>query len=692
LVGDSSSAKFAPVASCEQFTMKWTHAVVVLLFLARVAQAQQGADAFVRDVRPLLEKYCTGCHGASNPKGGIDLAARTGREKPQDWKEVWERVRRKQMPPSDHAQPTAPERERLLTWIEHVFAQEKLAGFADPGPLRPRRLNSREYANTVRDLFVTGGKASIRKTSFAPQKGGMISLYRMFPPPDHPTQFVTRFLPHDTNDGGFDTLAESLTLPPFHVEKQLRATKVLLDEMYALNAKQPSSYQWPLYQSVWKLQNGPFPKGMNQRQAVAAFVRDFAERAFRRPVSSVEANKYVQLFERAQTEGEDFEGSIRLAIQGILVAPSFTLLWSDQEAGNADSPVRALSDHELAARLSYFLWSTMPDRELAQLADKRQLSDATAVEAQVRRMMADWRSRDGLLLGFLAQWLQLDRLDRAQPDAEKFAGYFQNNLGDLMTQEILLFADAIVVEDRSILEFIDADWGFLCSPLAEHYGIRDFPGKKSTNSEQPPWYRVSFSDKRRGGVLTMGKVLTGTSQPLRTSPVHRGKWVLETVLGLPPPPPPPEVDNVLQEEPGGKQSLTVPQLMARHRANPSCFGCHQMIDPLGVALETFDPTGKWRDKDNGQPVDARGEWLEGITFNGVVELKKVLMSRKDEFTRGFVEKMLAYALGRKLDYYDVATVDRITSAVRKDGYKFSRVVIEVALSHPFRNCRVSARK
>jgi hypothetical protein len=396
---------------------------------------------------------------------------------------------------------------------------------------------------------------------------------------------------------------------------------------------------------------------------------------------------------------------MRLPLQAILVAPGFSVLWSDPrhpplppgEGKEGGQPVRPLNDHELAARLSYFLWSTLPDQELVKLADKGQLRDERVFDAQVRRMIGDWRSRDGLLLGFLMQWLQLDRLDRAQPDADKYPAYFQNNLGDQMTQELLLFADAIVVEDRSILEFIDADWGFLSYPLAEHYGVKEFPGKK-TGVDQPPWYRIKYSStplsggegkgvRVRGGVLTMGKVLTGTSQPLRTSPVHRGKWVLESILGTPPPPPPPDVDNVLKEEPDGKKKLTVPQLMARHRDNPSCVACHQMIDPLGLAFESFDPTGKWRDKDQDQPIDTRGELVDGAKFNGVVELKAVLMARKDEFTRGFVEKMLTYALGRKLDYYDVATVNRITQAVKDDGYRFGRVVVEVARSYPFRSCR-----
>ncbi len=669
--------------------------VALLAVTGQLSAQDKGKSPLAADyggaIRPLLTKYCSSCHGATKPKGGLDLASRNGAEKPDHWKDTWERLRSRHMPPSGKPQPTAVEREKMLAWIESVFANATLAGHADPGPLRPRRLNVREYANTIRDLFVTGARSSVRNTSFAPLKDGRISMYRMFPPPEHPTQFVVRFLPQDTSDGGFDTIAEGLSIPPFHVEKHLRATKVLLEDMVTLNVKRPSSYQWPLYASVLKLEKGSPPKGMTQRQAVAAFLKDFASRAFRRPVSTEEAERYAKLFDQAQAKGEDFESSIRMPLQAILVAPGFTLLWSDQGQAKADMPVRALNDHEMATRLSYFLWSTMPDQELVKLADKGQLRDEKVFDAQVRRMMGDWRSRDGLLLGFLMQWLQLDRLDRAAPDAEKFPAYFQNNLGDQMKQELLLFADAIVVEDRSILEFIDADWGFLSYPLAEHYGVKDFPGKKTTNDE-PPWYRVKYADKRRGGVLTMGKVLTGTSQPLRTSPVHRGKWVLETILGTPPPPPPPEVDNVLKEEPDGKKKLTVPQLMARHRDNPSCFACHQLIDPLGIAFEGLDPTGKWRDKDQDQPIDTRAELVDGTKFNGIAELKTVLISRKDEFTRGFVEKMLTYALGRQLDYYDVATVNRITQAVKDDGYRFSRVVIEVARSYPFRNCRANDTK
>jgi mono/diheme cytochrome c family protein len=654
------------------------------------------ADAYARDVGPLLNKYCVGCHGEKKAKAKLNLQAWKGDEKPQAWKEVWQRLRSRQMPPPDQPQPTAPERERLLAWIEGIFARHTLDGQPDPGPLRPRRLNVREHMNTLRDLAVGKGAAQPRRVVYSkPKPDGSISTYdSIIPPhvPEHPCAFVARTLPQDTNEGGFDTIGENLSIPPFLLEKYLRCSKLLLDDMFTLNPKRGEGYQWPLYSAVMKVQKGPYPKGMTQRQALVSFLRELASRAFRRPVTAEEVEKYAKLFDQAQQDGQDFEASIRLPLQAILVSPRFVVLCANPrnpEEGKDAAPVRPLDDYELATRLSYFLWSSLPDQQLFQAAQQGRLKDAEVLEQQVGRMLNDRRITDGLLKGFLCQWLQLEKLERATPDAGKYAFYFQNNLGELNSQELLLFVDAVMVEDRSILEFVSADWGFLCYPLAEHYGIEKFPGKKPPSNAQPPWYRVSFTDPRRGGVLTMGKVLTGTSQPLRTSPVHRGKWVLETILGTPPPPPPPEVDNVLKEEKDVAKKLTVPQLMERHRANPACYSCHRMIDPLGIALETFDPIGKWRDRDQDQPIDARGAPVDGKEFNGVGELKAVLLSRKEDFVRCFVEQMLAFALGRKLEYYDVATVKQITQAVALDNYKFSRVVVEVAKSYPFRYRRAT---
>ena len=653
-------------------------------------ESKLSAD-YGRDIRPLLTKYCFSCHGSKKASAALNLESLQGQEiltKPKVWKKVWERVRTHQMPPPERAHPTFADRQRMVAWIEEVFVHATLDGQRDPGPLSARRLNVREMMNTLRDLAVTNAKPSVRKTSFEPLKDGRISLYRMLPPPDHPCDFVPRMLPQDTNDGGFDTIADNLSLPPFLMEKYLRTTKVLLDDVYSTKGRETNGrYNWPFREELDRLEKGP-PKGLTPRQGLVKLLQSFATRAFRRPVSADEVEKYAKLFDLAQKKGANFETSIRLPLQAILVSPNFVLLWNADGAKDVPGPVRPLNDYELATRLSYFIWSSMPDRELFQLADKGQLRDDKVLDAQIRRMMGDWRSRDGLLFGFLMQWLQVDRLERANPDAEKYASYFQNNLSELMTQEMMLFADAIMVEDRSILEFIDADWGFISYPLAVHYGLENFPGKKQPPGTLPNWYRVKFPDKRRGGVLTMGKVLTGTSQSLRTSPVARGKWMLETFLATPPPPPPPDVDNVLREEKQDKKELTVRQRMEKHRTDVNCVSCHRLIDPLGMALEKFDPVGRWRESDQGQPIDTSGELVDGKKFKGIEELKGVLLSRKEDFTHAFVQHMLAYALGRKLDYYDAKTVREITAQVASDDYKFSRVVMEIAKSYSFRYRRV----
>ena len=637
-----------------------------------------------RDVQSLLAKYCQGCHGENKPKAGLNLVALRGQEKPQAWKGVWERVRSRHMPPPGKPQPTAAERALLLDWIEAGFAQHKLDGQPDSGPLRPRRLNVREYRNTLRDLVITGGKPQQWRANFADKKDGSVSLYQVYPPPEHPFAYTSRILPQDTSDGGFDTVGDNLSIPPFLMEKYFRATKVLLDDLFSQKGS-----QWNLRNLVEKAERGPHRKGVTPREALQGFLREFASRAFREPVTTAEVDRYLKLFDQAQARGENFDSSIRLSLQAILISPRFVVLWSDAKSAESKDVVQPLSDHELAARLSYFLWSSVPDQELLKAAEQGKLREAQVLEQHTRRMLKDIRVTDGLLEGFLCQWLQLDRLDRAAPDAERYPFYFRNNLAELMACELRFFTDAILVEDRSILEFIDADWGFTCYHLAKHYGIENFKWKQPPGSAAPPWYRVKFADKRRGGVLTMGKVLTGTSQPTRTSPVHRGKWVLETILGTPPPPPPPDVDNVLKEEKAeGKKSLTVRQLLERHRANPACFSCHQTIDPLGMPFESFDPVGRWRDRDGEQLIDAGGALADGTKVKDVEELKTLLLSRKDEFVRCFVEQMLTYALGRKLEFYDAPTVKQISRAVSEDGYKLSRVVVGVVRSYPFRHLRV----
>lgn len=653
----------------------------------------------------LLEKYCVMCHAEDTSGGRLSLSDHSALTRPEVWSHIRRRLVAGEMPPAEAAQPTAEERRLLLTHAETLIAGHRIEGQPDPGPWSPRRLNVRELRNMFRDLAVANDRPQPRKATYATKPDGTVNLYHaVIPPPEHPCAFVARVLPGDTQDGGFDAIGENLSIPPFLLEKYFRASKLLLDECFSPKGKdEHGRYRWRLRELIDKAESGPLPRGVDtRREGVARFLQEFASRAFRRPTTPAELESYLSLFDKSQAAGDDFQTSIRLSLTAILVSPRFAILWSDSAPPVASSEatretrqiVRPLDDYELAARLAIFLWSSVPDRTLTELAEQGKLQDEQTLQQQVRRMIGDQRILDGFHQGFLTQWLQLDRLDRNSPDAQAYPEYFRDNLGELMKQELLLFSDAVLVQDRSILEFLDADWGFLCHPLAQHYGVDNFPGKAQRSNAEPPWYRVTFADRRRGGVLTMGKVLAGASHPRRTSPVHRGKWVLETLLGAPPPPPPPEVDNVLKEQGSlaaqgaeGKGALTTPQLMALHRSQASCHGCHRRIDPLGVALENFDPVGRWRETDQGQPVDASGELADGAKFNGVIELKDALLARKEEFVRCFAEQLLTYALGRKLEFYDAPAVDQLVAATVADDYKLSRVIVETAKSYPFRHRR-----
>ncbi len=668
--------------------LRYLEVLTVLAFLTANLPGQEARskeEEPLRDIRVVLAKYCVSCHGETTPKAGLNLGSLGEPTHAADfipWAKVRQRIRSGQMPPADRPQPTAREREHVLGAVESVLARHTLDGQPDPGPWHARRMNVREYMNTLRDLVLYKGAADPRKRDprnppFATKPDGSVNTYRVLPPPEHLCNFVLQVLPQDTRDGGFDTVGDNLSIPSSLLEKYLRCSRLLLDDVFALKS---NAYREGLFNQIERTRKG--------QQTVPVFLRAFATKAFRRPATAEEVARYVKLFDLAREKGDDFDTAIRLPLQAILVSPNCVLLGGEDRASKATASVRPLSDLALASRLSYFLWSSTPDEQLFRLAEQGKLQVPQVLEQQVQRMLNDYRVRDGLLKGFLCQWLQLDRLERASPDVDRFPFYFQNNLAELMTQELVLFADVILVEDRNILEFVDADWGFLCYPLAQHYDIDKFPGRKPPSNAQVTWYRVKYPDRRRGGVLTMGKVLTGTSSPLRTSPVQRGKWVLESILGTPPPPPPPDVDNVLKEEKGeGKKLLTVPQLMERHRANPACYSCHRAIDPLGIALENFDPVGRWRERDQDQPVVARGSLAGGKEFDGVVGLKDLLVSRRDDFVRSFVEQMLTYALGRKLEFYDAPAVKQIFQAVIKDEGKLSRVVVEVARSYPFRHRR-----
>ncbi|HZE97616.1 MAG TPA: DUF1592 domain-containing protein [Planctomycetota bacterium] len=409
---------------------------------------------------------------------------------------------------------------------------------------------------------------------------------------------------------------------------------------------------------------------VTKRQAAAEIVARFARLAFRRPISPAELEKLMTLFDLAERQGDLFESAVKLPLQAVLVSPRF--LFRIERDGDTETGAHRLDDHELASRLSYFLWSTMPDAELFELAEKGTLHVPETYEAQVRRMLKDPRAKS-LAENFAIQWLQLRRLEAHAPDPKRFPAW-DEPLRAAMHDEAAMLFDDIVKEDRSVLEILGARYTFLNERLAKHYGIDGVKG--------PEMRRVDLTDPRRGGILTMGAVLTVTSNPTRTAAVKRGKWVLETILGTPPPPPLPDAGE-LRDETDEDRKLSLRHRLEKHRADPSCAACHKRMDPIGFAFENYDPVGAWRDTDGPHPIDTAATLPDGSSFRGPVELRALILSRQDDFVRCLSEKMLTYALGRGVEYYDASTVKAIRKAVVENGCRMSTLLMEVARSYPF---------
>jgi hypothetical protein len=405
-----------------------------------------------------------------------------------------------------------------------------------------------------------------------------------------------------------------------------------------------------------------------------------ARRAYRRPVNGAEVASLRRFVTMAKEEGQSVEQGLGLAIQAMLVSPHF--LFHIERDLYPNDPARAhrITDVELASRLSYFLWNSMPDGELLSLAEQRRLSAPGVLDAQVKRMLADPKAF-ALAENFAGQWLEVRNLDAIKPDPQKFPAWGPE-LRDDMKTETRMFFDAILRENRPISEFIDARYTFLNERLAKHYGIEGVTG--------PEFRRVELTTPERGGVLSHGSVLAVSSYPTRTSVVIRGKYILQNILGTPPPPPPPDVPQLDEQAVGTKASLR--QQMESHRTTAICASCHSRMDPLGFALENYDAIGKWRTMDGEFPVDSSGVLPDGKRFSSPAEMRTILNERLDEFSRTLTEKMLVYALGRGLERYDRPTVRQITGRVEASGHGLQTLVREVVKSLPFQSRRAEATK
>jgi hypothetical protein len=404
-----------------------------------------------------------------------------------------------------------------------------------------------------------------------------------------------------------------------------------------------------------------------------------ASRAYRRPATNADLETLLAFYKRGRAAG-DFDRGIRAALERVLVSPDFLYRIESDPPHAAPGEAYRISDLELASRLSFFLWSSIPDDELLQLATEGRLHDPAVLEQQVQRMLAEPRARAALVRNFFDEWLETRNVWLLKPENTKFP-WFDDNLRIAFVREVESFLDAQLKNDESIVDLLTSKQTFLNEQLARHYGIPGVYG----SSFRP----VTLTDPNRFGLLGKGSVLAVTSYPSRTSPTIRGKWLLENILAAPVPPPPPNLP-ALEASDNPAKPRTVREMLELHRKNPVCASCHARMDPLGFSLENFDAVGQWRTKDAGTPIDASGVLLDGTKVSGPAELQHALVAQKEEFVRAVTGKLLTYALGRGMEYYDAPTIRGIVRNAGRDDYRWSSVILEIVKSAPFQMRRAGS--
>ncbi len=608
---------------------------VVFVFSTRV-NAQQATDPFA-NTQTFLSMYCKSCHQGQSPAGGFDIErlstpASLGRD--PKWTAAISRVRNREMPPKGSPAPDLDGREKFAESVESALHSHVCADGISPGPSLIRRLNREEYTATVQyllDLHMDIGQA----------------------------------LPADGAGGeGFDNAAEALVLSPIHAEKYMEAAKLAMDF---------ASKEFKSRKIILIAKPGP---GVSPGQAAQEILKTFLPRAFRRPVTENDIAPYMALFRAAQKQGQSFESADLLHSSR---RPDFSRVPVPQRASQQKS--RSSSGRPIRVGVAALVFSMGHNARTAAVRSRsrRKIEPAGGAESPGSSNAQDERSVT-FADRFVGQWLRTRELGTNKiPDPKMFPGYANEELrSDIRYQPILFFRE-IFSENLSLVNLIDSKYTILTGSLSKHYDVKPV-GKKA--NQQPQWVELP-ADSQRGGLLGMAAVLGVSSYPHRTSPVLRGAWVLESLLGTPPPPPPPNVP-ALPEDHSGTVPTSVRERLTLHRANPVCASCHARIDPLGFALENFDALGRWRDEDGGKPVDSSAELIDGTKIQGPAQLKTYLLDRKDLVIRNLASKMLGYALGRGLTPKDSCVIDDIMAQVKDNDYSAQTLIEATVLSVPFR--------
>ena len=598
-------------------------------------EATLKADAentFKEKVGPFVKKYCTRCHGGGRAKANVnlevDLKAPGRGVAFMHWKKAVANVKVHDMPPEDAAkQPTNEERLQFIEWIGNL----KYLSPRNPGPFVIRRLTPVEYGNTLHDLF--GVDPSIADP-----------------------------LPDEVVGEGYLNSISSLQSELF-----LDLANKVVEQIVSPAGNPPTAVQKRLF-------GEEPPEGSNLRESARKVAGSLARNAYRRPPSEAELDVLVDIFDLARENELDYSESLAMMLKAVLVSPQFLFITPFGEVQPGQDIVR-LDDHQLAARLSYLLWAAPPDAELSALADEGELNKSETLRAQTERLLKHPRAR-ALFDGFGAQWLRVNNLERQVFDPVLFP-QVTPLLRKAMMDEPRLFFESIIHENQRIIRFIDSDFTFLNEPLAKLYDLKQ-------PIQGPQMRRIKLENPNRGGILGMSATLASTSVPNRTSPVRRGVWVLEQILGDRVPPPPPDIPELDEQEQESIEGLTLRQRTELHTTDPICANCHRVLDPIGFGLENFDAIGRWREKNNaGAAIDSAGKLLSGEAFSTPAELKRLLAEREADLARNLTERLMAYALGRHLEGYDEVVIDRLMTRIAEDEYRVRTIITEVIASYLF---------
>ena len=684
--------------------MSYRARLVIVLGLVGVPVAVR---ADVESVLPVLERYCVRCHKGAKPKGKVSLDKLKTKQLFLDdlstTRKILEVLESGDMPPEKEKQPPAASRTTVARELR-VWVEEHLAASVSLPPIVMRRLNRYEYSNAVRDLLSLKGdlyplpEKCIRsdRPYFDPASGRFPDVVRVGNRPlgkfQVERQILTGVVPFAIDlqsEHGFNNRGDELSISPILLEAFLELGRSITEspqlerycEKHAAIFTAPSGEQADADEKTVRA----------NVELAATRLRSLLGRAFRGPVDDETHQRYVTFFDRGYRSTRSFSRGMKQAVAAVLASPRFIYIVESKK--DVDG-VEMLTDHELATRLSFFLWSTIPDETLLDLARKGKLSEPDVLEAQVRRMLRDRRSK-ALAESFARQWLRLDQLITAVPDERRFPTYY-SRIGceywkfglQTMIEPLLLF-ESILVEDRPVFLLVDSDYSYRSDELQHWYSSPDPFGKKGEsgrfNTNQQVFKRRELGSRREGGVITCAAVMTMTSAPLRTSPIVRGAWVATVIFHRPPPPPPDDVpeieaDDVVIEARG----LTLRERLVEHQENKACVTCHSKIDPLGFALENYDAVGRWRDRyRSGKPIDTSGKIFGTQGFHDIVSFKDAVLAKPERFLRAFSEHLLSYALGRRLTLRDEPAVGEVVRRATADGGRFSTLVVAVATSRPF---------